>query len=487
MAGRNAVKAVKRHSAPAWWRDAKLGIFIHWTPASVPAFAPLGSPVGELMASGRRDAMAMAPYSEWYENSLRFPGSPTARHHAARYPGRAYKEFAGDWEAALDRWDPDAWAEQFARAGARYVVLVAKHHDGYCLWPTSVTNPRRPGWNCRRDVVGELAEAVRARGLRFGLYYSGGLDWTFNAHPIGTFSDLLAAVPRGDYVSYAEAHVRELIDRYRPAMLWNDISWPAAAGQLALLVQYYYRLVPDGVLNDRFMPWSPILAAAGRRPVSRLLDGLAARSAAAGKGIVPPRPPMYDVRTPEYTVFDRIQREPWECVRGLDQGFAHNGQSREGDFLPRDELLWMLVDIVAKGGNLLLNVGPRGDDAAIPPLQSLRLDWLAEFTGTAGHGLYASRPWTMPGSDDRTCDVRYTACDQDVFAFVRPGSGEPSLETAVLPVVEPRAGCRVSDAAGRELQYARVVAGTEVKLAEPASRERPAVLRLRGASAAACT
>src|SRR5258705_62565 len=88
------------------------------------------------------------------------------------------------------------------------------------LSPSTVPTPPQPGFHSTRDVVGELATAVRARGLRFGVYYSGGLDWTFNDRPIGAFSDLLAAQPRGDYVEYAEAHVRELIDRYHPSVLW---------------------------------------------------------------------------------------------------------------------------------------------------------------------------------------------------------------------------------------------------------------------------
>ena len=112
------------------------------------------------------------------------------------------------------------------------MVLVAKHHDGYCLWPTGVDNPCRPGWHSRRDVVGELAGAVRAAGMRFGLYYSGGLDWTFDDRPLGSMADVLAAVPRGEYPAYAEAQVRELIDRYRPSVLWNDIAWPDTGSRL---------------------------------------------------------------------------------------------------------------------------------------------------------------------------------------------------------------------------------------------------------------
>lgn len=89
-------------------------------------------------------------------------------------------------------------------------------------------NPHRPGWHSRRDVVGELAEAVRGVGLRFGLYYCGGMDWTFDHRPVGSMSDVLAAIPRGAYPAYADAQVRELIDRYRPSVLWNDVAWSGA-------------------------------------------------------------------------------------------------------------------------------------------------------------------------------------------------------------------------------------------------------------------
>ena len=152
-------------SVPAWWRDAKLGIFVHWTPASVPGVrARRRARSATLLQSGRRDALGWSPYTEWYENSLRFPDSPVARHHRDVYGDRPYADFAAEWEAGLEQWDPDAWAATFAATGARYVVLVTKHHDGYCLWPTDVANPHRPGWHCARDVVGELGEAVRGRG-----------------------------------------------------------------------------------------------------------------------------------------------------------------------------------------------------------------------------------------------------------------------------------------------------------------------------------
>lgn len=479
------VRAVRRHAVPAWWRDAKLGIFVHWTPASVPAFAPTGEEIGELLAAGRTDALAWSPYAEWYENSLRFPQSPAAAHHQEVYGGRPYREFAADWEAALSGWDPDDWARRFAATGARYVVLVTKHHDGYCLWPSAIANPHAPGLRSSRDVVGELATAVRAVGLRFGVYYSGGLDWTWNAHPIGTVTDLAVAQPRGDYLAYAEAQVRELIERYRPSVLWNDISWPAPTARLARLLGDYYAAVPDGVVNDRFLPWSPAWAIARSAPARKVIDRVVAKGARKGSGIVPPKPPLFDVRTPEYTVFDEIQKTPWECVRGIDKSFGHNRESSESDFLPRDELVWTLVDIASKNGNLLLNVGPRGVDAQIAPAQLDRLDWLAEFAAVAGVGLVATRPWVRPeGRPPEQAEVRYTARDRDVFAFVRPTPGAPPLGAVTLPEILATPTTSVERlGATAPTAWSGTGAGIAVTLDPPARSDLPIALRITDAVA----
>jgi alpha-L-fucosidase len=424
----------------------------------VPAFAPVDADIGALVRSGRRDALAWSPYSEWYENSLRFAASPVAQHHRAVYGDRPYTDFAAEWEAGLEHWDPDDWAARFAATGARYVIFVAKHHDGYCLWPTEVAHPSRGGWHSRRDVVGELGEAVRGRGLRFGIYYSGGLDWTFDARPIGSMAEMLDAIPRGDYPSYAESQVRELIERYRPSVLWNDIAWPAEGKQLWPLFAHYYERVPDGVVNDRWMPWSPAVAAARSGMVRRAIDGVVRRQAKRDAGVIPPRPPHFDVRTPEYVVFDDVQRTPWECVRGMDQSFGHNASSRPEHFIGQDELLWMLVDIVAKGGNLLLNVGPRGVDAQIPDAQLTRLDWLGRFVTPNADAIFATRPWVVPGTvTSAGNDVRYTARDRCVYAFVRT-----PVASVTLPDVRSTATTAVTTLAGTPLPWHDTSAGLVV-------------------------
>jgi alpha-L-fucosidase len=378
-------RQLRRRPTPEWWSAAQLGIFIHWTPASVPGFAPIDV---DLVALRRTHPAPQSelPYAEWYENSLRFPDSSVARFHRATYGDRTYESFAADFEAGLAGWDPHEWADLFARAGARYVVLVTKHHDGYCLWPSDVPNPHRPGWHTHRDVVGELADAVRAVGLRFGTYYSGGLDWTFDDRPLATPAEVFASVPPDPtYRDYAEAQVRELIDRYRPDVLWNDIAWPFGGARLRRLFADYYRAVPDGIVNDRWMPRTALWALLRLRIARRAFDAAARRmEERADGGIVPPRPPHFGFRTPEYTTFEHTPPDPWEACRGIDRSFGYNRASTPAHHIGRDELLTLLRSVNAAGGNLLLNVGPRGDDATIPDDQRRRLRWLAEADG-AGH------------------------------------------------------------------------------------------------------
>lgn len=496
VSSRADLRSLRRHRVPTWWSDAKLGIFIHWTPASVAGFAPVDSHIGELLAAGAPDALAESPYTEWYENSLRFPDSSASRFHRERFGLMPYADLADRFRDGLDSWDPDGWARCCAATGARYVVLVAKHHDGFCLWPSEVTNPNRPGWHTGRDVVGELREAVLGEGMRFGCYYSGGLDWTFDDRPIGNLGDMIAAIPRGAYPAYAEDQVRELVTRYRPSVLWNDIAWPAESSRLWPLLTDYYAAVPDGVVNDRWMPWSPIMGLAQSALARRGADRLNARVTRSAGGLVPPRPPFFDVQTPEYVVFDDVRSVPWECVRGMDQSFGYNRASGPAHFLTREGLLDMYADIVAKGGNLLLNVGPRGEDARIPDEQLALLAALGSWTSGAGASADGSRPWVRPVGEARTdgsaVAVRYWASGRSVDVAVL-GTVRGDLVLADLVATPTTSVCFVdggeldsddaSDHLGRsELRWESGADGLRVSL--PASMDRP-VIRLVDVVAAA--
>jgi alpha-L-fucosidase len=437
------LESLRSHPVPAWYDDAKLGIFVHWTMASVPAYAPRDMDILELLRTRYDDLQAQTPYVEWYENSLKIPGSPVWKYHREHYGERPYASFREDFEkGGIARLDPDAWAEAFRAAGARYVVFVTKHHDGYCLWPSRVANPRRPGWASPRDCVGELARAVRARGMRFGVYYSGGLDWTWNPEAVRTLAETMASVPGGDYPAYADAQVRELIERFGPEVLWNDIAWPTRPEALWRLFADYYEAAPEGLVNDRWLTPSWVTRALRVRPLRALADRLLRRLVRSGKAdLTPPRPPHCDTRTPEYAVFPTARREKWECVRGIDKSFGYNRISKEEDFLSERELIHSFADIVSKNGNLLLNVGPRGEDAAIPEPQLRRLAWLGAWLRTNGAAVYGTRPWTRAeGTTREGPGVRFTAKGGAVYAIVL---GTPPGTSVTIEAFEAPEGARI--------------------------------------------
>src|SRR5699024_6416055 len=211
---------------PDWFHDAPLGIFIHWGAYAVPAWAELGAELGA--ADDGADRLTRNPYAEWYANTIRIEGSPAAEHHRTVHGDAPYDDFLDQWRP--DAFDPAAWPEPVRRPGADPLGVTTKHHDGIPLWGAPGTGERntvRRG--PRRDLVGEISGAAREVGMRFGVYYSGGLDW--HVRPTAPLVDGLDAPgaerPRDDeYGRYCSAHLRDLVDRYGPEVLWNDIGWP---------------------------------------------------------------------------------------------------------------------------------------------------------------------------------------------------------------------------------------------------------------------
>ncbi len=167
-----------------------------------------------------------------------------------------------------------------------------------------------------------MAEAVRGAGMRFGIYYCGGLDWSFEPRPMGTMAGTIASIPRGTYPAYAEAQMLELITRYRPHVLWNDVAWPREADHLWPLFARYYQLVPDGVVNDRWMPWNRVLSVVRTALGARIIDAASRRQTRRDGGLLPPKPPHFDVRTPEYLTFTDV------AARALGDGARHGSQLR---------------------------------------------------------------------------------------------------------------------------------------------------------------
>jgi alpha-L-fucosidase len=359
----------QNRACPEWFLRPQMGIFVHWGLYSVPAFAPRGHSIHALMRDNYDNATAYAPYAEWYANAMIVAGSPTAAHHKATYGNVPYSDFRAQFETESEAFDADAWAQTFLDAGATYVVIVAKHHDGYCLWPTQVENPHRPDWHSKRDFVGEVATAVRAKGLRFGVYYSGGLDWTFHHSPISNMGDMLGCVPEGKaYATYAAAQLRELITRYEPSIIWNDIAWPDKADVPALFADYY-AAVPDGVVNDRWLGEVKLFASL-RTPegLAHFNTQMKAAIAASGGEIAMSAPPHCDFRTIEYGLGKAPLDKKWEACRGVGQSFGYCAAEDENDHLSYCELQAMRKETEDSGGNLLINVGPK-PNGTIPDIQ----------------------------------------------------------------------------------------------------------------------
>src|SRR5215472_13991841 len=399
------LESLNQHPLPEWYGDAKLGIFIHWGLYSVPGWAPLVHPTHDFSSE---DYIRNNPYAEWYLNTMRLVGSPTQAYHREHYGADFdYYNFAAVFDRDIQKWDPDRWAKTFHDSGAKYVVLTTKHHDGFTLWPSVVENPRLPPdrRHASRDLVGDLTTAVRKAGLRMGLYYSGGYDWTFVPGPIAEAADYQKVKPQSQaYGKYVDAQYRELISRYRPAVLWNDIDYPKSGHPLQIMAEYY-NAVEDGVIDDRF--------------------GLK----------------HSDFESPEYETLDKISPTKWEECRGLGRSFGYNRAEGEEETIAPDKLIYLLADIVSKNGNLLLDVGPEAD-GTIPPVQMSRLNALGAWLQQNGEAIYGTRPWTRAeGKTAEGIPLRFTQANSFLYVILM---GEPKTGNVIVKNLALESGAQTS-------------------------------------------
>jgi alpha-L-fucosidase len=425
-------------ATPHWFADAKLGIFVHWGAYSVPGWA---EPTGELGALDDETWFRHNPYAEWYYNSIRIEGSPAQVHHRDVYGGRPYDDFLDQWRA--ESFDPHDLVGLFARAGARYVVPTTKHHDGITLWDAPGTSTRNTVHRGpRRDLVAEFASAARDFGLRFGVYYSGGLDWHVTDLPaLDTHHGVHVVRPYDEaYATYAYLHVQDLIDRYRPDILWNDIEWPDRGKHdgsygLARLFSYFYERAPEGVVNDR---WGDT---------------------------------HHDFRCSEYQAYRESEGGgAWENTRGLGLSFGFNQNEDASVTLDARAALKHLVDVVSRGGNLLLNVGPRAD-GTLSELQRAALEGMADWMGdnaAAVHDTTAVPTSVAAPSEDPW--VRWTRDPHGLNAIVdAAGAVVLPLQADAVDVTSART------TSGRSLAAESCDGGVRVVLAaQPAA---PAVVR----------
>ena len=314
----------------SWWRSAKLGIFIHW---------------GYYAVGGVSES-----WSIWNKQITH----------------REYLEQANGFTA--NRYDPQAWAELFKEAGARYAVLTTKHHDGVCLWDTRFTRlnvaEKTPA---ARDLIGPYCSALRHSGLKVGLYFSL-CDWS---HPDYEVPFSRANAPGGDYhtddyprqgqerlapwdrfVLYYTAQVRELSSRYRPDLFWFDGDWEHTAEEWRA-----------GELRDSILTWNPMAI------INSRLQGYG------------------DYQTPEQDPPLRRLHGPWELCMTINDNWGY--RPSDTNYKSSREIIRTFVECLAGGGNLLLDVGPM-PDGTIPPEQAERLKDLGQWVRGHEEAVYST-------------------------------------------------------------------------------------------------
>jgi len=362
---------------PGWFTDAKFGIFLHWGLYSVPAWGPTDGSVYE-------------KYAEWYWRRMMQPDTPAGKKfrdfHDRVYGERFhYQDFVVDFKTEM--FDAEKWAEIFENSGAKYVVLTSKHHEGFTLWPSA----HSWNWNAwdagpHRDLAGELSSAVRGKGLRMGFYFSL-YEW---------FNPLY----REDVHSYVDRHMlpqmKDLVTRYEPDILWPDGEWdhPSETWRSTEFLAWLYNESPvkDKIaVNDRW--------------------GSETRSRHGGFYTT-----EYDL-VHDRVIAGEVISHPWEETRGIGGSFGYNRNENLDDYESSEFLIHYLIDKVARGGNLLLNVGPTSD-GRIPVIQQQRLRDIGDWLRINGDAIYGTRVWENAPAIDENTSLYFTAKGDDLYAIV---------------------------------------------------------------------
>jgi alpha-L-fucosidase len=393
--------SLSAYQVPDWYLDGKFGIFIHWGVYSVPAFG-----------------------SEWYPRNMYLAKNPAFKHHLETYGSQAkfgYKDFIPLFKA--DKYDPGHWADVFLRAGAKFVVPVAEHHDGFPMYQSALTEWCAGKMGPKRDLIGDLAEAVRARGLTFGVSTHRAEHWWFMNGGMTFDSDVkdprFAAFygpaqpdktqPDQKFLDDWLARTVELVDKYKPQLVWFDwwIEQPVFQPFLQTFTAYYY---------NRGVEWKQGVAINYKN--KSFPDKAAVLDIERGQ--------LAEIRPFFWQTDTSISKNSW-------------GYVNRQEYKTPGSIIGDLVDIVSKNGALLLNIGPQADGTIPPPEEKILLEigaWLA----VNGEAVYGTRPWKIFGEgptpvvegsfndtkrkDFTPQDIRFTSKGGTVFAFVMAWPGK---------------------------------------------------------------
>ncbi|KAL1776575.1 tissue alpha-L-fucosidase [Sigmodon hispidus] len=348
---------------PKWFDEAKFGVFVHWGVFSVPAWG-----------------------SEWFWWHWKGERNPAyERFMKENYPpGFSYADFGPQFTARF--FHPDQWAELFQAAGAKYVVLTTKHHEGYTNWPSPVSW----NWNSKdvgphRDLVGELGAAVRKRNLRYGLYHSL-LEWF---HPLYLLDKKNGFKTQYFVGAKTMPELYDLVNSYKPDLIWSDGEWEC----------------PDTYWNStNFLAWlyndSPV------KDQVVVNDRWGQNCSCRHGGYYNCQDKFRPHSLPDHK---------WEMCTSVDKSsWGYRRDMTISSIAGENEIIEELVQTVSLGGNYLLNIGPTKDGLIVPVFQE-RLLAVGKWLQINGEAIYASKPWRVQSEKNETV-VWYTTKDSAVYA-----------------------------------------------------------------------